>query len=164
MRGELVMPFGELLDESTALQKAVDDLAWYNRIGDVAYIDKVYITGPPIPESKVKNLTAMGVRNPVKFYNYLFIPKDLKADEKYPLLVFPHGGVHGDFSTYYAHIIRELMAQQYIVIAPEYRGSSGYGKDFYEKIDYGGLENDDVNASRNYMVKNYEIVDSARVG
>ncbi len=148
----------------TALQKAVDDLAWYNRVGDVAMIDKVYITGPPVAEANVKNPTAMGARNPVKFYSYIFIPRDLKPDKKYPLLVFPHGGVHGDFNTYYAHIIRELMAQQYIVIAPEYRGSTGYGKDFYEKIDYGGLENEDVNASRNYMVRNWDIVDSTRVG
>ncbi|HNX43429.1 MAG TPA: prolyl oligopeptidase family serine peptidase [Bacteroidales bacterium] len=147
-----------------SLQKAVDDIYWYNRVGDVAFIDKVYITGPPVPEKQVKNPTAMGARNPVKFYSYIFIPKDIKADKKYPLLVLPHGGVHADFTTYHAHIIRELMAQQYIVIAPEYRGSTGYGKDFYEKIDYGGLENDDVNASRDYMVRNYEMVDSTRVG
>ncbi len=56
------------------------------------------------------------------------------------------------------------MAQQYIVVAPEYRGSTGYGKDFYEKIDYGGLEIGDVNASRDYMVENYEMVDKNRVG
>ena len=62
------------------------------------------------------------------------------------------------------HIIRELMAQQYIVIAPEYRGSTGYGKDFYEKTAYGRLEHDDLNASRDYIVRNYEIVDSTRVG
>lgn len=148
----------------TSLQKAVDDLAWYNRVGDMAYIDKVFITGPPVAESKIKNPTAMGARNPVKFYSYIFIPKNLNPDKKYPLLVLPHGGVHGDFTTYHTHIIRELIAQQYIVIAPEYRGSSGYGKDFYEKIDYGGLENDDVNASRNYMVRNYDMVDSTRVG
>lgn len=148
----------------TALQKAVDDLAWYNRVGDVAFVDKVYITGPPVDESRVKNPTAMGARNPVKFYSYVFIPKNCDPDRKYPLIVFPHGGVHGDFTTYHAHIIRELMAQQYIVIAPEYRGSTGYGKDFYEKIDYGGLENDDVNASRNYMVRNYDMVDSSKVG
>ncbi|MFH1159376.1 MAG: alpha/beta fold hydrolase, partial [bacterium] len=84
--------------------------------------------------------------------------------KKYPLLVLPHGGVHGDFTTYYAHIIRELLAQQYIVIAPEYRGSTGYGKSFWQKIDYGGLEVEDVDASRNYMVNNYEIVDSTRIG
>lgn len=148
----------------SSLQKTMDDIYWYNRVGDVAFIDKVYITGPPISEKQVKNSTAMGVRNPVKFYCYIFIPKDIKTDKKYPLLVLPHGGVHADFTTYHTHIIRELMAQQYIVIAPEYRGSTGYGKDFYEKIDYGGLENDDVNASRDYMVRNYEMVDSARVG
>jgi dipeptidyl aminopeptidase/acylaminoacyl peptidase len=148
----------------SSLQKAVDDIYWYNRVGDVAFIDKVYITGPPISEKQVKNPTAMGIQNPVKFYCYVFIPKEVKADKKYPLLVLPHGGVHADFTSYHAHIIRELMAQQYIVISPEYRGSTGYGKEFYEKIDYGGLENDDVNASRDYMVRNYEMVDSTRVG
>ena len=32
----------------------------------------------------------------------------------------------------------------YVVIAPEYRGSIGYGKAFYDAIDYGGAEVDDV--------------------
>jgi hypothetical protein len=40
------------------------------------------------------------------------------------------------------------MMQQYIEITQEYIRSKGYGKDFYEKIGYVGLENDDVNASR----------------
>ena len=31
-----------------------------------------------------------------------------------------------------------------MVIAPEYRGSIGYGKTFYDAIDYGGAEVDDV--------------------
>ncbi|MCK5776147.1 MAG: prolyl oligopeptidase family serine peptidase, partial [Bacteroidales bacterium] len=76
----------------------------------------------------------------------------------------PHGGVHGDFTTYYAHIVRELIAQGYIIVAPEYRGSTGYGKSYYENIDYGGLENEDVYAARNHMVENYDIVDHKRVG
>jgi dipeptidyl aminopeptidase/acylaminoacyl peptidase len=78
--------------------------------------------------------------------------------------VLPHGGVHADFTTYHTHIIREMIAQGYIVVAPEYRGSTGYGKSFYERIDYGGLENDDVYASRNYMIENYDFVDGNRVG
>lgn len=146
------------------VRKAVDDIYWYNRVGDVAFIDKVYITGPPVNQETVKNPTAMGVKNPVKFYAYIFIPKGIDAGKKYPLLVFPHGGVHGDFTTYYAHIIRELMAQGYIVIAPEYRGSTGYGKSYWERIDYGGLEVEDADASRNYMVENYDIVDNGRIG
>lgn len=162
---ELRKQIESLQFEFDAIKKAVDDIQWYNRVGDVAFIDKVYITGPPVSKKQQeKKPTAMGIANPVKFYSYVFIPKNLKADKKYPLIVLPHGGIHADFTTYHAHIIRELMAQQYIVIAPEYRGSTGYGKEFYEKIDYGGLENDDVVASRDYMVNNYEMVDSDRVG
>jgi dipeptidyl aminopeptidase/acylaminoacyl peptidase len=56
------------------------------------------------------------------------------------------------------------MAQQYIVVAAEYRGSTGYGKGHYEKIDYGGLEVEDVNASREFMITNCEMVDKNRVG
>jgi dipeptidyl aminopeptidase/acylaminoacyl peptidase len=49
-------------------------------------------------------------------------------------------------------------------VAAEYRGSTGYGKAHYQKIDYGGLEVEDVKASRDYMIENYEIVDKKRVG
>jgi dipeptidyl aminopeptidase/acylaminoacyl peptidase len=145
-----------------ALQKSVDDGLWFNRMGDVAFIDKVFMCGPP--PAKVKNPTAMGAQNPVKFWSYVFIPKNLDLNMKYPLLVLPHGGVHANFTTYHTHIIRELMAQGYIVVAPEYRGSTGYGKAFYEQIDYGGLENDDCDASRKYMIENYDFVDGSRVG
>jgi dipeptidyl aminopeptidase/acylaminoacyl peptidase len=161
---ELKTEVENLVFDLDQIRKAVDDIYWYNRVGDVAFLDKVYITGPPVDQKKVKNPTAMGVKNPVKFYAYIFIPKGIDPVKKYPLLVLPHGGVHGDFTTYYAHIIRELIAQQYIIIAPEYRGSTGYGKTYWERIDYGGLEVEDVDASRNYMARNYEIVDSTRIG
>ncbi len=144
------------------LQKSVDDVLWFHRVGDIAYVDKVYMYGPP--KWKEKNPTAMGAGNPVKFWSYIFIPKDIDPSKKYPLMVLPHGGVHANMTTYYTHIIRELMAQQYIVVCAEYRGSTGYGKGFYEKIDYGGLEIEDVYASRNYMIENYDIVDKDRVG
>lgn len=145
-----------------ALQKNIDDIIWFQRIGDAAFIDKVYITGPP--RWKVKNPTAMGANNPLKFWSYVFIPKGIDLNKKYPLIVFPHGGVHGDFSTYYTHIVKELIAQGYVVVAAEYRGSTGYGKSHYQNIDYGGLEIEDVDASRQYMIDNYDFVDADRVG
>jgi len=144
------------------LAKTIDDVLWYDKVGDVANIDKVFIAGPP--PAKVKNPTAMGAKNPVKFWSYVFIPQKLDRSKKYPLLVLPHGGVHADFTTYHTHIIRELIAQGYIVVAPEYRGSTGYGRAFYEQIDYGGLEVEDNHVARDHMVENYDIVDADRVG
>jgi len=144
------------------LEKKVDDLLWYKKVGDLAYIDKVYMYGPP--KWKEENPDAQGAGNPVKFWSYVFIPRSVDTDKKYPLIVLPHGGVHADLTTYYTHIVRELMAQEYIVVAAEYRGSTGYGKRHYEKIDYGGLEKEDVYSSRNYMIENYSFVDKNRVG
>ncbi len=150
---------GHRLDQ---LEKGLDDVLWYDRVGDVALIEKVFIVGPP--PANVPNPTAMGAKNPVKFWSYVFIPRKIDRERKYPLLVLPHGGVHANFTTYHTHIIREMMAQGYVVVAPEYRGSTGYGRDFYEKIDYGGLEIEDNHASRDYMIENYDFVDRSHVG
>lgn len=144
------------------LQKNIDDILWFNRMADVAFVDKVYMYGPP--PANIPNPTARGASNPVKFWSYVFVPKNIDYSKKYPLLVLPHGGVHGDFTTYHVHIIRELMAQGYVVVAPEYRGSTGYGRGLYEQIDYGGLEIQDTYASRNYMIEHYDFVDKNRVG
>ena len=114
------------------LEKNIDDVLWYERIGDAGFVDKVFLTGPPL--AKIDNPTGQGAGNPVKFWSYVFIPKGIDLDKKYPLIVLPHGGVHAFFSTYHTHIIKELLAQGYIIIAADYRGSTGYGKSFYEKI------------------------------
>ena len=144
------------------LEKKIDDVLWFERLKDYAFIDKVFLTGPP--KWKEKNPTAQGAGNPVKFWSYVFIPKGIDYNKKYPLIVLPHGGVHANFTTYHTHIVKEMLAQGYIVVAPEYRGSTGYGKAFYESIDYGGLEIEDCDAARKFMIENYDFVDKDRVG
>ena len=96
--------FESLNHRLDVLEKVIDDVLWYHKVGDIAHVDKVRHVGPP--PAKVKNPTAMGAKNPVKFYSYVFIPKGINYNKKYPLLVFPHGGVHSNFSTYYTHIVR----------------------------------------------------------
>lgn len=160
---KLVEENADLRHRLDEIGKAVDDLSWQLRLGDVAVVDKWRIAGPP--PAKPRNPTAPGARNPVKFFVYSFVPKERRAGEKLPLIVLPHGGVHGDFaSPYMTHIVRELVAQGYVVVAPEYRGSTGYGRTFHEQIDYGGREVDDVRAAREWAVENLEGVDGARVG
>jgi dipeptidyl aminopeptidase/acylaminoacyl peptidase len=150
-------------DAIERLQKKIDDALWFERVGDVAEIDKVYIPTVPV----LKETPTYGIaneRHPFRMWTYVFVPKGLDRAKKHPLLLLPHGGVHGDFDTYYTHIVRELMREGYVVVAPEYRGSTGYGREYRQSIDYGGLEVDDAVAARDWAVGTLGIVDPARVG
>ena len=147
--------------------KKIDNTYIRLAMQDVAYMDIVRLAGPPKahqrrrPDCPFKDTLR---DNQLIFYSYVFFPNEIKQNRKYPLLVFPHGGIHGTFGTSYIHVLREMVAQGYIMVCPDYRGSVGYGKSFDQAIDYGGLENEDVLAARDYMVENYDVVDPERVG
>jgi len=143
------------------VRKLVDDSLWFQRLGDVAEVDKVTYVGPPNPRGE-ETYGIANERHPFKVHQYVFVPKGLDRARRHPLVVLPHGGVHGDFGTYHVHIVREMIAKGWVVIAPEYRGSTGYGRDFREAIDYGGLEVDDVVAGRDWAVEMLPFVDGDR--
>jgi dipeptidyl aminopeptidase/acylaminoacyl peptidase len=164
--GELLRRFEQYAENQRhtidVLQLQVDDLMFFNRLGDVAEIELVSFTGPP--PRNTPNPTAQGAGNPLGLRAYVFIPRDLDRNAKHPLIVQVHGGIHSNFGTGAANVVRELVTQGYTVIAPEYRGSTGYGRAFYEQIDYGGLETEDSYAARNFAVETYPFLDPARVG
>ena len=58
----------------------------------------------------------------------------------------------------------ELIGQGYVVIAPEYRGGAGYGEAFYDQIDYGGREIEDVYLGGQWTLEHYGFVGRDRVG
>jgi dipeptidyl aminopeptidase/acylaminoacyl peptidase len=134
----------------------------FRRLEGLALVDKVRYTGPA--PRVIKNPTGQGAGNPVIVPAYTFLPKDKPAGAKLPLIVLVHGGIHGNLDSSYVNVLRELLQQGYAVIAPEYRGSSGYGKDYWQLIDYGGLEIEDVHAGRQWMLERYDQIDPKRVG
>jgi len=94
---------------------------------------------------------------------YIFQPMRKRGEKGHAALIWVHGGVHGNLSANYFPFIREAVQRGYVVIAPEYRGSTGYGKEHHESIDYGGYEVDDCLTAYDYMVKNMPHVDPDRV-
>src|SRR6185503_15672862 len=67
---------------------------------------------------------------------FVFQPLKLRGDRGHPALIWVHENIRGHLYEHYIPYIREATAKGYVVLAPEYRGSIGYGKDFYEAIDY----------------------------
>lgn len=145
-----------------AMGKAIDDIMWYQKLSQVADIDKVRLIGPAPNNTLAQAPQDKG--NPVVFHAYTFIPKQIDRSQRHPLLVYIHGGVHSHFSSGGANIIKELLDQGYIIVSPDYRGSTGYGPTFWKLIDYGALEIEDTFAARNWAVENLELVDPERVG
>jgi len=132
--------------------KRVDDLMWHIMLDDIAHIDKVEYTS--LPPARTGNPRAPGAGNPLIIRAYTFIPKNLDRSRKQPLIVFSHQGIHANEDTRDAHMFRELLEQGYSIVSADYRGSSGYGRGFYEQIDYGGREVDDVYLSGQWMLEN----------
>jgi len=95
---------------------------------------------------------------------FVFRPFGTAAPASQPALVWVHEDIRGHLYEHYIPYIREAVARGYVVIAPEYRGSIGYGEKYYDAIDYGGAEVDDVVAAVDVLRERYPQVDCRRVG
>lgn len=94
---------------------------------------------------------------------YLFQPLNKRGARGHAAMVWVHGGVHGDWGTTMFPFVREAVQRGYVVITPDYRGSTGHGAAHYNAIDYGGKEVDDVRSAMEYL-RTLPHVDPDRVG
>ncbi len=153
---------GDQAHQIAILQRQVDEVILSQRMGDIAHVDVVRFTGPS--KAVETNPTAQDAGNPLVMSCHVYVPKDLDLARKHPLVVLVHGGVHGRHNANAIPIVRELVQQAYTVVVPDYRGSEGYGKAFWEAIDYGGREVDDAHAAREWALDAFDHLEPARVG
>ncbi len=95
----------------------------------------------------------------------MWVPFNLKRDHSNPALVLPHGGPTGQVIDYFSPRVAALVSRGYICIAPNVRGSTGYGMDFqranYQDLGGGDLQ-DEVYAVKFMEATGY--VDSKKIG
>jgi dipeptidyl aminopeptidase/acylaminoacyl peptidase len=94
---------------------------------------------------------------------YVFQPLDNGPAKSRAAMVWVHGGVHGNWGITMFPFVREAVERGYVIIAPDYRGSIGYGEAYHKEIDYGGYEVDDVISAAGYLAS-LPHVDPARIG
>ncbi|HEY7410393.1 MAG TPA: S9 family peptidase, partial [Vicinamibacteria bacterium] len=105
---------------------------------------------------------------------WLFVPEGLDRARRHPAIVWVHGdgitqnfdGWHTrrDYAVYYS--FHQYLAQRgYVVLAVDYRGSIGYGREWRQGHyrDLGGKDYEDVAAAVPYL-GSLGYVDTARVG
>jgi dienelactone hydrolase len=94
---------------------------------------------------------------------YLFQPLAKRGPKGHAAMIWVHGGVHGSWNQGMYPFVKEAVQRGYVIIAPQYRGSTGYGAAHYNAIDYGGKEVDDVVSAVEYL-KTLPHVDQDRLG
>ena len=94
---------------------------------------------------------------------YLFEPLESRGARAHAAMVWVHGGVHSNMDQNYLPFIKEAVQRGYVIITPDYRGSTGYGAEFHNKIDYGGFEVDDVQSAVE-VLRGMPSVDPSRIG
>ncbi len=67
---------------------------------------------------------------------FLYLPPDYQKGKKIPFVVSYHGGPEGQYRPSFSRSFQYLLTQGYGVMAPNVRGSSGYGKAYIEADNY----------------------------
>lgn len=93
---------------------------------------------------------------------YIFTPGKMPAGKKLPALLMVHGGNHIQLSADWFPWIAAAVERGYVVMYPEYRGSSGHDETIYEN-NYGVTDLADVLAAAAYLTTK-DYVDAARLG
>lgn len=101
----------------------------------------------------------------LNIHAYLYSPNGRKEDKKHPGLLFVHGGPTNQFSDDFQPYVQYFVQRGYVVLLPNVRGSSGYGKAFEElnDRDWGGGDLKDAIAGAEFL-KGLGYVDPDAIG
>jgi len=94
----------------------------------------------------------------------LYTPK-LEPGKKYPALVNVHGGPTGQYFQMFDMFSQVFANEGFVILNPNIRGSTGYGKEFMELNlkDWGGGDGKDVVYAKKYL-ETLDYVDPDRIG
>ena len=96
--------------------------------------------------------------------SFIYLPANIERDGSHPAIVIPHGGPTWQHTNDWFPGIQYLVGQGFVVIAPNFRGSTGFGRDFMEvnRGDCGGWDLRDCVAAVDFL-KETGYVDSHRI-
>jgi dipeptidyl aminopeptidase/acylaminoacyl peptidase len=100
-----------------------------------------------------------------KIQGWVLHPPDFDKTKKYPFILEIHGGPHSAYGNVFTHEFHFLAARGYVVLFPNPRGSSNYGQEFGNIIQfhYPGDDYKDLMAGVDMMVKR-GYIDEKRMG
>ena len=150
-------------------------------IGDDTHLAEVYVLD--VPAGKLTRLTGLndglfsGLKlseperiwytsfDGAKIEAWVVKPPDFSPSKKYPLILDIHGGPHTAYGDTFFHEFQWMAAKGYVVLAPNPRGSTSYGQEFGNVIQYRypGDDYKDLMAGVDELIRR-GYVDDRRLG
>ncbi len=101
-----------------------------------------------------------------RIHSYLALPPNFDESKKYPLLVLMHGGFASSWrdAISYRWNYHLLTQPGFVLVATDYRGSTGYGEKFALDILGDPLKGpaDDINDAADEAIKRFSFIDGTR--
>jgi dipeptidyl aminopeptidase/acylaminoacyl peptidase len=101
-----------------------------------------------------------------RIHSYLALPPDFDETKKYPLLVLMHGGFASSWrdAISYRWNYHLLAHPGFVLVATDYRGSTGYGEKFSLDILGDPLKGpaEDINDAADDAIKKFPFIDGTR--
>jgi dipeptidyl aminopeptidase/acylaminoacyl peptidase len=96
---------------------------------------------------------------------YLYKPHNIRSGERFPAIVLIHGGPTSHFADSYQLHAQFFTQQGYVMLLPNVRGSSGYGREFelLNNGDWGHGDRKDVVAGAEFL-KSLPYVNPNKLG
>jgi dipeptidyl aminopeptidase/acylaminoacyl peptidase len=148
--GSFSAPLGATLDDRVLLIRSFNDMDADQFLLLDRTAHKVSQVGATYPDRDPASLAPMrsisyAARDGTRIPGYLSVPRGVPAAHL-PLIVMPHGGPIARDSWGYFFLREFLVSRGYAVLQMNFRGSSGYGGDWFFAAhqDWGGLTYDDV--------------------
>lgn len=87
---------------------------------------------------------------------FLYLPPNYKKGSPIPFIVHAHGGPEGQFQPYFLRNVQYLVLNGYGILAPNPRGSSGYGREYMNMDNYKNRKNSlkDYKAGLDWLIEN----------
>ena len=84
---------------------------------------------------------------------FLYVPRNMQRNGQNAAIVYIHGGPKSQSMDSFNRFVQHIVNQGYMLIAPNYRGGTGYGKAFEDAnlFDMGGGDLQDVLAAADFL-------------
>lgn len=131
-------------------------------------VEEIVEVSPWIDENEMSNQLPISYnsRDGLKIHGYLTLPKGYTMDnaKNLPVIVNPHGGPWARDSWGFNPEVQFLANRGYAVLQMNFRGSTGYGRQFWEASfkKWGREMQDDITDGTNWLIEN-GIADKDRI-